>query len=82
MRGFRVSLPTHFEDVPAKVKAHLRASLEEVAESLASLPKDDLIWASMAQSDMHLDIGDWRFVYAVDREQELLVVGKAYYLIV
>lgn len=80
MPGFRLSFPNRFDDVPAKIKAGLRTSLEEVAASLASLPEDGLIWDSMAQSEMRLDLGEWRFIYTVDRQNELLVVKKALFL--
>jgi mRNA-degrading endonuclease RelE of RelBE toxin-antitoxin system len=80
MPGFTVSLPLRLDDVPAKIKSRLRASLEEVAASLASLPEDGLIWDSMSQSQMRLDIGDWRFIYKVDRENERLIVAEALFL--
>ena len=81
MPGFVVTFSMLFpKDVPADVKASLRSRLEEVGEGLESLPDDGMLWDSINQSEMRLDIGEWRFIYSVDREHMQLSVTKAHHL--
>lgn len=81
MTAFDVSFSMLFpKEVPSEVKAKLRARLGEVGTGLESLPADGILWDSIVQSEMRIDIGDWRFIYTVDRENNQLAVTKALHL--
>ena len=63
--------------VPPEVRDQLRSRLEEIARTLASLPAGSVVWDSLYESGMLLEVGGWRFQYRIDREKQQMIVQAA-----
>jgi len=63
--------------VPPEVRDQLRSRLEETARNLASLPAGSVVWDSLYESGMLLEVGGWRFQYRIDREKQQMIVQAA-----
>jgi hypothetical protein len=64
--GFEIRFDLPLDGVAPPTLARLRKSLEEIAAVLDAIPEGSAIWASLAESPMHLMVGPWRFTYAVE----------------
>jgi hypothetical protein len=52
--------------VPAATLEELRLSLKEIGEACEAVPSTSPFWTSVAQSNLILDVGPWRFIYGID----------------
>jgi len=71
---YRVALPD-IGSAPADVKAELRLRLQEIALTVASIPREHSFWSTTANHDLQIDVRGWRFFYrvnATDRQIDVL----------
>jgi len=64
-------------EVPVEVRAELRLRLQEVARTLANVPADHIVWESMQDSEVQIDVRGWQFFYRVERSPERITVIRA-----
>jgi hypothetical protein len=65
-RSYTVVLAEQMPQVPAVTLHELRLSLKEIGAACEAVPPASPFWTSVAQSDLVLDVGPWRFVYSID----------------
>ncbi len=65
-RSYTVVFAEQMREVPAATLHDLRLSLKEIGAACEAVPPTSPFWTSVAQSDLVLDVGSWRFVYAID----------------
>ena len=65
-RSYTVVFAEQMREVPAATLHDLRLSLKEIGAACEAVPPTSPFWTSVAQSDLVLDVGPWRFVYAID----------------
>jgi len=61
-------------DVPADTRVRLLKMLEEVAASVGEIPPVSVVWGSLEDAPLQLDLHGWRFIYRVSRDQGRVVV--------
>jgi len=64
-------------EVPVEVRAELRLRLQEVAQTLADVPADHIVWESMQDSEVQIDVRGWQFFYRVERSPARITVIRA-----
>jgi hypothetical protein len=62
---YRVALPD-IRTAPDDVKAELRLRLQEIALTVASIPREHSFWSKAANHDLQIDVAGWRFFYRVN----------------
>jgi hypothetical protein len=73
-RSYGVVLAGQMSEVPADTLVELRLILKEIAAACDGVPADSPFWTSVASSDLILDVGPWRFVYAIDGPAKKITV--------
>jgi hypothetical protein len=63
---YTVVFAEHMPAVPAATLEELRLSLNEIGVACEAVPPMSPFWTSVAQSNLVLDVGPWRFIYAID----------------
>jgi hypothetical protein len=73
-RSYTVVLSEEMAQVPAAILRHLRVCLREIGQACDGIPPTSPFWEHMAKGDLILDVGTWRFSYAMDREEKRITV--------
>ncbi|HYR19345.1 MAG TPA: hypothetical protein VEQ15_07615 [Myxococcales bacterium] len=63
---YTVVIAEQMPAVPAVMLDELRLSLKEIGAACEAVPATSPFWTSVAQSNLILDVGPWRFLYAID----------------
>jgi hypothetical protein len=67
----------HKTAVPDEIRAELRLRLHEITTTLANVPADHIVWESMRDSEVRIDVRGWHFFYRVDRKAQRVTVVRA-----
>jgi len=73
-RAYTVVLAEPMPEVPAVTLRELRLSLKEIGAACEAVPASSPFWTSVAQSDLILDVGSWRFAYSIDGVAKTIAV--------
>jgi hypothetical protein len=73
-RQYMVVFSEEMAQVPAAILRHLRLCLREIGLACDTIPPTSPFWANMGEGDLILDVGTWRFAYAMDREAKKITV--------
>jgi hypothetical protein len=63
--------------IPVDIRAELCLRLDEIATTLANVPPEHIVWASMEDSEAHIDVRGWHFSYRVERGAKRITVVRA-----
>jgi hypothetical protein len=63
--------------VPVDIRAELRLRLLEVAATLASIPDHHIVWESLHDGEVQINVRGWQFFYRVDRKDKRVTVVRA-----
>ena len=73
-QSYTVVLPEQMAVVPADTLRELRLTLKEIGEACDGIIATNPFWKSVAGSDLVLDVGPWRFVYAIEGGAKTIIV--------
>ena len=65
-RSYTVVFAEPVGGMPSDMLHELRLTLKEIGEACDGIIATNPFWKSVAGSDLVLDLGPWRFVYAID----------------
>ena len=65
-RSYTVVFAEQVAGMPADTLHELRLTLKEIGVACDGIIATSPFWKSVAGSDLVLDLGPWRFVYAID----------------
>ncbi len=67
---------TDVADAPLEVRAELERRMEEIATTVASIPRDHSFWEKAFDRELQVDVKGWRFFYRVDAATHKIDVIK------
>jgi hypothetical protein len=73
-RSYSVVLAGQISKVPSETLQELQLTLKEIGAACDGVPALSPFWTSVASSDLILDMGQWRFVYAIDGPAKKITV--------
>lgn len=73
-RPYTIDLTEPIAAMPADTLHELRLTLKEIGEACDGIIATNPFWKSVAGSDLVLDVGPWRFVYAFDGTARKIIV--------
>jgi len=73
-RTYTIILAEPIGAMPADTLHELRLTLKEIGEACDGIIATNPFWKSVAGSDLVLDVGPWRFVYAIEGGARTIIV--------
>ena len=67
---------------PVEIRAELRRRMQEIANTVDSIPRDHTFWSKTADHELRLDLGGWRFFYRVDAARHTVDVVRGIPLVI
>ena len=74
---YRVQFRCPTRRVPIRVLDQLRERLREISHTLGAVSSSSSFWSSLTENPLLLDVGEWRFEYAIHRESKQFEVLEA-----
>ena len=67
---------TDLAGAPLELEAELRSRMQEIATTVAAIPRDHTFWAKTSERELQVDVGGWRFFYRVHPETHRIDVVR------